>query len=224
MKIQWSAKFRSKKQPPAKIALGCEMILQPHSSLCENFRSCETTSWHTSAISQLSTLISQLRNGCEILKALKTPFLQPKPHFAGCFAAAKHPFGTRVPFRSTLPSFRSCEMGCEMVCENAPWLRKWILAAKSPLACEMGCENGIWLRNGLRNCPLAAKSPLACENAPWLRKSLAYEMDYEIAPWLREWLLAAKSPLGCEMVYENAHWLRKWPLAAKSPPGFEIDL
>ena len=71
---------------------------------------CETTSWHTSAISQPPTLISQLRNGCEISKALKFQFSQPKPHFAGCFAAAKHPFGTRVPFRSLLPSFRSCKM------------------------------------------------------------------------------------------------------------------
>ena len=30
------------------------------------FRSCETTLWHTSAISQPRTLISQLRNDCEI--------------------------------------------------------------------------------------------------------------------------------------------------------------
>ena len=36
------------------------------------FRSCETTLWHTSAISQPCTLISQLRNGCEILHALKS--------------------------------------------------------------------------------------------------------------------------------------------------------
>ena len=36
------------------------------------FRNCETTLWHTSAISQPRTLISQLRNGCEILHALKS--------------------------------------------------------------------------------------------------------------------------------------------------------
>ena len=48
------------------------------------FRSCETTLWHTSAISQLRTLISQLRNGCEILHALKSfsaHTMKPHPHF-----------------------------------------------------------------------------------------------------------------------------------------------
>ena len=152
------------------------MISQPHAPLYKNFHSCETPSWHTSAISQPHTLISQLRNGCEISKALKFQFSQPKPHFAGCFAAAKHPFGTRVPFHSTLPSFRSCEMGCEMVCENAPWLRK-------SLAYEMDYEIAPWLREWL----LAAKSPLGCE------------MVYENAHWLRKWPLAAKSPPGFEI-------------------------
>ncbi|RVW64369.1 hypothetical protein CK203_047047 [Vitis vinifera] len=69
-------------------------------------------SWHTSAISQHSNSISQLRNGCEIPKASNLQIFS-HPHFAGCFAAAKHPFGTRVPFRSTVALFRSCEMGCE---------------------------------------------------------------------------------------------------------------
>ena len=47
----------------AKIALPCKMISQPNTPLCENFRSYETPSWHTSAISQHSRPISQLRNG-----------------------------------------------------------------------------------------------------------------------------------------------------------------
>ncbi|RVW88757.1 hypothetical protein CK203_034701 [Vitis vinifera] len=97
------------------------------------FSQLQTTSWHTSAISQPHTLISQLRNGCEISKALKFQFSQPKPHFAGCFAAAKHPFGTRVPFRSRPTPFHSCEMGCE----NGTQLRKSHLNAKcfrSPIA------------------------------------------------------------------------------------------
>ena len=52
---------------PAKMALGCEMISQPKALLCE------TLLWHTSAISQHSTLISQLRNG--LRKGLrKCPF------------------------------------------------------------------------------------------------------------------------------------------------------
>ena len=35
---------------------------------------------------------------------------QPRSHLKGCFAAAKPPFGTRVPFRNPVHSFRSCEM------------------------------------------------------------------------------------------------------------------
>ena len=53
----------------AKIALRCEIISQPNTPLCENFRSCETLSWHTSAISQLRNRATVLRNGCEIPKA-----------------------------------------------------------------------------------------------------------------------------------------------------------
>ena len=131
---QGSARFRSLKEASAKSALCWETISQlqqvrceiatslqnrhfagkpfrsPNVPLCENFRSCETTSWHTSAISQHSTPISQLRNGCEIPKVWNLQFSQPKPYFAGCFATTKPPFGTRVPFRSPVHSFRSCEM------------------------------------------------------------------------------------------------------------------
>ncbi|RVW20717.1 hypothetical protein CK203_115923 [Vitis vinifera] len=62
-KNPWSAKFRNPKRAPAKMALGCEMISQPHTPLCEKFCSCKTPPWHTSAISQPFTLISQLQNG-----------------------------------------------------------------------------------------------------------------------------------------------------------------
>ncbi|KAL6333001.1 hypothetical protein AAG906_020019 [Vitis piasezkii] len=102
------------------------------------FRNCETTLWHTSAISQPRTLISQLRNGSRIS--------QPKPHFAGCFAAAKHPFGTRVPFRSRPTPFRNCENGTRLrkshlaakcfrspiatPCQILHLLRKWLFVAK----------------------------------------------------------------------------------------------
>ena len=119
------------------MALYCEMISQPHAPLCK------TTSWHTSAISQPHTLISQLRNGCEISKALKFQFSQPKPHFAGCFAAAKHPFGTRMPFCSRSTPFRSYEMGCE----NSLPLRNPPPAAKMLQVSEMGCEIPILLPN-----------------------------------------------------------------------------
>ena len=45
-----------------KINFHCETISQPPSALCENFYSCEETPWHTSAISQPSTPVSQLQN------------------------------------------------------------------------------------------------------------------------------------------------------------------
>ncbi|KAL6329404.1 hypothetical protein AAG906_017720 [Vitis piasezkii] len=139
------------KSQPVHPFRSCEMAAKPprleilHFAAEEPFRrvfrSCETTLWHTSAISQPRTLISQLRNA---------GISQPKPHFAGCFAAAKHPFGTRVPFRSTVPSFRSCEMGCE----NGTRLRKSHLAAKcfrSPIATP--CQ----ILHLLRKWPFVAK-------------------------------------------------------------------
>ena len=77
------------------------------------FRNCEATFWHTSAISQHCdphfAAAKWLRNH----EAKKLPISQPKPHFAGCFAATKPPFGTQVPFRSPIHSFRSCEMAAK---------------------------------------------------------------------------------------------------------------
>ena len=95
--------------------LCCEIaISQPHTPLCENFRSCETPLWHTSAISQ-------------------TP-----PHFgaAKCSTKSSTPktpiFAAAPPFRSPPPSFCSCKM----VCENASPLRNPPLAAKLTIRCE----------------------------------------------------------------------------------------
>ena len=75
-------------------------------------------------------------------------------NFAGCFAAAKHPFGTRVPFRS-------CKMGCKM-------------AAKSPFCREITSKLRIKLQIifKLRNHLQVAKSQIqlakwrlsACKN------------------------------------------------------------
>ena len=53
----WLARFRNQKRTLRKWPIGCEIISQPHAPLCENFRSCETTSWHTSAILQPPTLL-----------------------------------------------------------------------------------------------------------------------------------------------------------------------
>ncbi|RVX18824.1 hypothetical protein CK203_007006 [Vitis vinifera] len=49
-----------------------------------------------------------------------------RSYLEGCFATAKPPFGTRVPLRSVVRPFRSCEMGCE----NCPSPRNPPPAAK----------------------------------------------------------------------------------------------
>ena len=69
--------------------------------------------------------VKWLRN----LHALISSTSQPRRHFEGCFAAAKPPFGTRVPLRSTVRPFHNCEMGCE---NDA----KIPLAVKTPVYCE----------------------------------------------------------------------------------------
>ena len=158
--LQRPAKFCSPKEPLAKMALLCEIILQPKGTRCEikgllwkgpssaksfcspiaplyeNFRSCETHLWHTSVISQPKPPFRSCETPCETIKALKTSISQPKPHFATTKPPMKPTFGTQVPFRNPTLSFRNCEMGCEMSCENGPWLRKWVFAAKCLLFCE----------------------------------------------------------------------------------------
>ena len=148
--------------------------------LCENFHSCETTPWHTSAISQPLPSFRSYEMLCEIPKALRIPFSQPWPHFAVGFAAAKPPLGTRV-------SFRSCEMGCE----NAPPLRNWPPAAKTPLCCENSNHplTSIFKRykfqisflNRSFELPFGAKeepSPSTLPSDPHLSLSRAHTSDY----------------------------------------------
>ena len=77
------------------------------------------------------------------LHILKSSISQLRLHFEKCFAVAKPPFGTRVSFRSAVPPFHSCKMGCKNVAEmppiakmtsrceiHAPSLRKFSFAAK----------------------------------------------------------------------------------------------
>ena len=47
--------FRGIKEASTKSPLCCEIISQPQAPLCDNFRSCEVPSWHTSTISQHSS-------------------------------------------------------------------------------------------------------------------------------------------------------------------------
>ena len=110
-------------QPPS---ISYEMISQPPIPLCENFRSCETPLWHTSAISHTPppphfAAAKSLRNPPH----LKIPKFAAEPHFVGGFTAAKPPLGTRVPFHSSIPSFHSCEI-CPppLRYENSHLLRK----------------------------------------------------------------------------------------------------
>ena len=74
-------------------------------------------------------------------------------NFAGGFIAAKPPLGTQVPFRSSTPSFQSCEMGCKMACKNIPWVRN-------------GRKIGHWLRNGLQAVNQVANQLQVAESSP----------------------------------------------------------
>ena len=148
--------------------------------------------WPLAAKQFRSPQVAAAKSGlrCEIAHWLWNDFAALRPPATKIFAAAKHLFGTRVPFRSFVPPFRSCKMGYENVfiffsigCEiifrlrnglplwNHLWTAKW--AAKMFLFFSIGCEIIFWLRNGLRKCfffpfglrnpPLVAKSPFCCE-------------------------------------------------------------
>ncbi|KAL6318255.1 hypothetical protein AAG906_035765 [Vitis piasezkii] len=66
-------------------------------------------------------LAHDCENGCEIFqKKKKKKNSQPKLHFAGNLAAAKHTFGTRVPLRSTVTPISQLRNGCEIPkCEKS---------------------------------------------------------------------------------------------------------
>ena len=69
-KVQKQGKNRGLRDFTAstKSTLCCETISQPQAPLCENFRICETTFGIRVPFRRTVTLISQLRNGCEITK------------------------------------------------------------------------------------------------------------------------------------------------------------
>ena len=79
--------------------------------------------WKFSGLRNFVAKNSPLRNRHFIAKLFRSPkkslrkrhfaakwFHSPMPPFVKIFAAAKHPFGTWVPFRSPVHSFRSCKM------------------------------------------------------------------------------------------------------------------
>ena len=136
---QGSAKFRSLKEASAKSALCCETISQPQqvhceiatslrnchfatkSPLCceiisqpqaplyENFRSCEASSWHTSAISQHSNLISQLRNNCKIPKRKNSQFRSQSPISQGISQLRNHPLTHECHFKAPYTHFAAAK-------------------------------------------------------------------------------------------------------------------
>ena len=97
-------------------------ISQPKNGLCEN------GPW-------LRNNFAAPKHRCENRLLLRNDFITSYPPSAKIFAAAKRPFGTRVPFRSVVPSFHSCEM-LRKCCRNAllyeihPPLRNYPPAAK----------------------------------------------------------------------------------------------
>ena len=184
-KNPWSAKFRNPKGAPTKMALGCEIISQPQgahceikewlrkwpfaaktfrspiANPCENFRSCEIPHWHTSAISQPSNPISQLRNGLQ--NGLRNPPLAAKwlwkcPWLRNWPLAAKIPLWLRNGLRNPPLAVKSpfcCKMASKLQngCEITSKLRNGLQATK--LTCEMGemvCENTLWSQKKLRKC------------------------------------------------------------------------
>ena len=104
---------------------------------------------------------------------------QSRPHFEGCFAAVKPPFGTRVPLCSAVLPFRSCEMGCEnppplqnppLVAETISKLQKW------DAIFFFMFHFSFWLPNGYK---MIFKLQNGYENAPGIK------IGYETPLWLR---------------------------------------
>ena len=132
---------------------------------------------------------------------------QPRPHFEGCFAAAKPPFGTRVPLRSTHTPISQLWNG----------LRKFPSSAKSTLR----CENVLSFKNGLRNFHFVAKwFPNFQMDVKWFPN---FEMVMKWSPSFKmatkmlqasKW--AAKLPFGCEMISQpHSYTLWNPPFAVK---------
>ncbi|RVX10776.1 Transposon Ty3-I Gag-Pol polyprotein [Vitis vinifera] len=89
-----------------EISMVCE-ISQPKIAPCENghrLRNNFAAPW---------CLLRNRGLGCENGPPLRNKFRSPTPSSAKIFAAAKPPLGTRVPFRSTVTPFRSCEMAAK---------------------------------------------------------------------------------------------------------------
>ena len=138
---------------------------------------------------------------------------QPCPPFEGCFAAAKPPFGTRVPLRSTRTPISQLQNG----------MQKFPSSAKS----TPRCENASSLKNGLRNSHFVAKwfpnFEMATKWSPRFKMDTKWSSSFKMATkMLQASKWAAKFPFGCEMFSqphscpcEILHLLWKWPFDCK---------
>ncbi|RVW13020.1 Pol polyprotein [Vitis vinifera] len=153
--ISWPTRFRSQRRPLRKWPLDAKL-----------FRS-------------QNSLLRNRHFGAKLFRSPKKPLR--KCHFAAksfrsliapsvkIFAVAKPPLGTRVPFRSLLPSFRSCKMVAK-----SPKRENSNFRSQSPI-CRVfhSCETPLWHTiaisqhtppiSQLRKCPFAAKIAPPCQ-------------------------------------------------------------
>ncbi|RVW12301.1 hypothetical protein CK203_104215 [Vitis vinifera] len=118
---------------PAKIAARCKKFRSPQEPLRKSLSLQKSifTANHFAAKYTRFAAAKWLRT----FHALRSTVSQPRRHFEGCFAAAKPPFGTRVPLRSTVRPFRSCEMGAKS-CRNSPHCERLAAAKSTSPRCE----------------------------------------------------------------------------------------
>ena len=123
-------------------------------------------------------------------------------------------------FQMAMKWFPSFKMGCknvsifsmgyEMVYENVPWLRKWLLAAKSPLGFKMATKM-------LQASKWAAKLPFGCE-------MISQPHSYPLwnPPFATK--KASKFRNGCEMIFKLQNGLRKWLFVTKWFSNFQMAM
>ena len=85
------------------------MVSQPPILLYENFRSCEEVLWHTSAISQPSTPVLQLLNGCEFSTLGDPPFRSRDAIWKGVSQLRLHPLEHKCHFKALYTHFAAAK-------------------------------------------------------------------------------------------------------------------
>ena len=140
-------------------------------------------------------------------------------------------------FQMAMKWFPSFKMGCknvsifsmgyEMVYENVPWLRKWLLAAKSPLGFKMATKM-------LQASKWAAKLPFGCEmilqphSYPLWNPLFAVKMAFWLWNDFPNFKMVVKwfpnFEMGCKNVFLFSLWLQDDLQATKWPPSYKNDL